>query len=269
MLIHFPISFNNIFEKGGILNPKTRIHALDEIRGFCVFCMVFDHALFTYGYIFARDFSKSLFDFFTHISPAFAAVFVLLCGISCRLSRNNLARGLRISAAALVMTFGSLILMPRTPIIFGILHLLGLCVLLYHFTGKLSDKIPAPVGIALCALFFVLTYNIVNGYLGIGDFRINIPIEIYESNHLMVLGIVSPYKAYSDYFPLLPWIFAFYAGVFTGKYAVEGKLPKWMYRSRIPFFQTLGKNAFFVYLIHQPLCFGVFYIISLIGGNSI
>ncbi len=269
MLIHFPASFNIIFEKGGILNPKTRIHALDEIRGFCVFCMVFDHALFTYGFIFANTFARNLFDFFSHISPAFAAVFVLLCGISCRLSRSNLLRGLRICAAALVLTFGSLIIMPHTPIIFGILHLLGLCVLLYHFTGRFTDKLPAPVGIAICALLFALTYNIGNGYLGIGNLRINIPFEVYESNHLMVLGIISPFKAYSDYFPLLPWIFAFYAGVFIGKYAKEGKFPKWMYKSRVPFLQTLGKNAFFVYLIHQPLGFGVFYIISLIGGNSI
>ncbi len=269
MLIHFPISFNIIFEKGGILNPKARIHALDEIRGFCVFCMVFDHALFTYGYIFSNKFSQDLFDFFSHISPAFAAAFVLLCGISCMLSRNNLLRGLKISAAALVMTFGSLIIMPDIPIIFGILHLLGLCVLLYHFTGKFTDKLPAPVGIALCALLFVLTYNIGSGYLGIGSLRINIPYEVYESNHLMILGLVSPYKGYSDYFPFLPWIFAFYAGIYIGKYAKEGKFPKWTYRSRIPFLSLLGKNAFFVYLIHQPLAWGVFYILSAIGNNSI
>ncbi len=251
------------------MNPKARIHALDEIRGFCVFCMVFDHALFTYGYIFASELSRNLFDFFSHISPAFAAAFVLLCGISCRLSRSNLLRGLRICAAALVLTFGSLIIMPQTPIIFGILHLLGVCVLLYHFTGKFTDKLPAPVGIALCALLFALTYNIENGYLGIGALRIDIPLEVYESNNLMVLGLASPFRAYSDYFPLLPWIFAFYGGVFTGKYAKDGRFPKWMYKQRIPFLSTLGKNAFFVYLIHQPLCFGVFYMISLIGGRSI
>ncbi len=269
MLIHFPISFNIIFEKGDILNPKARIHTLDEIRGFCVFCMVFDHALFTYGYMFSNEFSRNLFDFFSHISPAFAATFVFICGISCMLSRSNLMRGLKISAAALALTFGSLIIMPDVPIIFGILHLLGFCVLLYHFTGKFTDKIPAIWGIAACVLLFALTYNIGGGYLGVGNFRINIPFEIYESNHLMLLGLASPFKGYSDYFPLLPWIFAFYAGIFTGRYAKEDKFPKFMYKPRVPFFSTLGKNAFFVYLIHQPLAWGVFYIISSIGGNSI
>ncbi len=269
MLIHFPVSFNIIFEKGGRLNSKERIHALDEIRGFCVFCMVFDHCLFTYGYMFGNKLSRVLFDFFAYISPGFAAAFVLICGISCTLSRNNLLRGLRICGAALAVSFASLIIMPDIPIIFGILHLLGACILIYHFTGRLTDRIPTYIGIIICAALFLFTYNTAYGYLGMGSIKIPLPTELYTSNNLMLLGFISPSVAYSDYFPLLPWLFAFYAGIFAGRFAKENKLPKGMYKSRIPFLSLLGKNAFFVYLIHQPLAWGVFYIIALIGGNSI
>lgn len=246
------------------MNHKERIHTLDELRGFCVFCMVFDHGLYTYGYMFNNKFSRELFDWLAYISPAFAAAFVIICGISCMLSHSNLMRGLKISAAAIAVTSVSLIIMPDSPIIFGILHMLGVCILLYSVAGKLTDKIPASLGISLCALLFLLTFNIENGYLGVSALRISIPLELYTSNHLMILGLISPYQSYSDYFPLLPWLFAFFAGIFIGRYAKEERFPKFMYKPRIPFFSLLGKNAFFVYLIHQPLAWGVFYIISLI-----
>lgn len=228
--------------------------------------MVFDHALFTLGYLFGHSFSRDFFDILAYISPLFAATFVLICGISCMLSRNNLKRGIKILSAALAVTLFSLLIMSDAPIIFGVLHLLGSCVILYALTKKLIDKIPAPVGIILCALLFFATYNVDMGYLGFPSLCIKLPESLYTSGYLMMFGFRSPYSAYSDYFPLLPWMFAFFAGVFIGRYIKDGNLPESMYKSRIPFFSMLGTNAFFIYLIHQPLIFGVYYLISLTGG---
>lgn len=252
------------------MTSKKRIHTLDELRGFCVFCMVFDHALFTHGYMFGHETSKVLFDFFENISFAFAFTFILICGISCKLSHNNFLRGSKILGAALCVTLVSLFMMPETPILFGILHLLGVCVLMYSFAGKYTDKLHPLAGILICLVLFLFTYNVADGrYLGIGNLSIPLPFELYESNDLMFLGFISPSKAYSDYFPLLPWIFPFFAGTYLGHFAKEEKFPEFMYKSRIKPLSTLGQNAFFVYLIHQPLAYGVYYLISLIGGNTL
>lgn len=228
--------------------------------------MVFDHALFTLGYMFYHDFSRAFFDILSYISPLFATAFVLMCGISCMLSTNNLKRGLKILAAAFAVTLFSLFAMKDAPIVFGILHLLGSCVVLYALTKKFVDRIPALLGIIVCALLFLVTYNVDQGYLLSGPFRVNLPQSIYESGSLMMFGFRSPYAAYSDYFPLLPWLFAFFAGVFLGRSLSKARLPEGMYKSRIPFLSMLGTNAFFVYLVHQPLIFGVYYLISLCGG---
>lgn len=248
------------------MGAKKRIHLLDEIRGFCVFCMVFDHALFTLGYVFSHGFSQKAFDILAYISPLFALTFVLISGVSCMLSRNNLNRGVKILCAAFGVTLFSLFAMSDAPIIFGVLHLLGSCAILYALCAKLIDKINAPFGLVLCLMLFLVTCNTDRGYLGFEFFRINLPQELYEQEFLMVLGFRSPYSAYSDYFPLLPWLFAFFAGVFLGKLLKDRGFPDGMYKSRVPFFSMLGTNAFFVYLVHQPLIFGVYYIISLIGG---
>lgn len=61
--------------------PKTRksnrrrIYALDELRGFSVFCMVFYHAFFSIGEIFKVPFFLSLLKFFMPAEPFFAGNF--------------------------------------------------------------------------------------------------------------------------------------------------------------------------------------------------
>lgn len=248
------------------MSAKKRIHTLDEIRGFCVFCMVFDHALFTLGYMYYHEFSRQVFDILSYISPFFAATFMLICGVSCMLSKDNKRRGIKILTAAFAVTLVSVFLMPQAPIHFGILHLLGSCVILYALLGKFIDRVPAPLGIILCCVLFLLFFNTEKGYLLFEPFSLYLPSALYESGLLMIFGFKSPYAAYSDYFPLLPWMFSFFCGIFIGRYLADGKAPKCMYKSRVPFFSLLGTNAFLIYLIHQPLIFGVYYLISLTGG---
>ncbi len=266
ILLCFHQAFNLIFEKSDTLSSQKRIHALDEIRGFCVFCMIFDHCLFTLGYNFGHSFSRGMFDFFAYISPLFAYTFVLLCGISSRLSRNNLLRGARMLGVAMAITFISYVILPYMPIEFGILHMLGSCVLLYALTEKLLRKLPKGLMCVLCALLFLVTYGIPEMKLGVGNLSYPLPLSLYESNNFMIFGFASPMVAYSDYYPLFPWLFAFFSGVFLGGYLTEGKAPLWMYKKRIPFFSMLGKNAFFAYVAHQPIAYGIYTLISYFGG---
>ncbi len=248
------------------MTNKKRIHTLDETRGFCVFCMVFFHCFFTLGVMFGGKFSLVLFDVFTPIQPVFATAFILICGISCHLSHNNLSRGLKILVVSIAVTIVTTVIMPETPIVFGILHLLCVGIFLYIPIKPLIEKIPVWLGVGLCLLLFIITYNLPIGYLGFGNIKIDLPANLYSGDFMMFLGFASPYKAYSDYFPLLPWIFPFFAGTFIGKPAKKDKFPKFMYKSRIPFFSILGQNALLVYVVHQPIAYGVYYLISLLGG---
>ncbi len=215
--------------------------------------------------MFGHNFSREMFDILAYISPAFAAAFVIICGISCVLSHNNFQRGMKVLAAALAVTLLSLVIMADAPIIFGVLHLLGVCIMLYVPLRNFIHKINPYVGIVICTVLFLMTYSLDKGYLGIGTLSVKLPESLYESNTLMILGFRSPSAGYSDYFPLFPWAFAFMAGIFLGTFILKGKVPKAMYKPRIPFFSMLGENAFLVYLAHQPLAYGVYYILSLIS----
>lgn len=230
-------------------------------------CMVLFHGMYTVGYMYGYPTARAMFDFFSHISLAFAFAFIMMCGVSSTLSRSNFRRSLPILGAAVLVTVVSLFITPAAPIIFGILHLLGVCVLIYSFVEKIPLKIPSLLGLILSALLFAVSFHVSDGYLGFeGIFSLHLPDTLYESNALMAFGFISGNKSYSDYFPLLPWVFAFSCGVYSGR-LLKGRYPEFMYKSRLKPLSVLGTNAFIIYVIHQPIIFGVSYIITLLFGG--
>ena len=87
---------------------RRRIYALDELRGFSVFCMVFYHAFFSIGEIFKVPFFLSLLKFFMPAEPFFAAIFIIISGISSNLSHSNLSRGAKLFIVAMAVTLVTL-----------------------------------------------------------------------------------------------------------------------------------------------------------------
>ena len=68
----------------------------------------------------------------------------------------------------------------------------------------------------------------------------------------------------SDYFPIIPWIFVYFAGNIVGLWVTEKKLPPKFYSMRVPFLADVGRNTLIIYLLHQPVLYGLSMIINLI-----
>ncbi len=247
---------------------RSRIHTLDELRGFAVFCMVFYHAFYSIGVFFNISWGIALLKFFAPAEPYFAGLFILISGISSQLSHSNLERGVKLLFVAFSVTVVTcMVLNPNEIIRFGILHMLSVCMMAYGLIGKYIKKIPMLIGVIVNVLLFALTYNIMTGSIGLfGIFSLKLPAQWYCTDMLYVLGFPNSSFSSSDYFPLFPWIFMFLAGTFIGKLAAENKFPKFMYKKRIPFFSWLGRHALIVYIIHQPVIWGICYGVNWIIG---
>ena len=251
-----------------ISGSKNRIHLLDEIRGFAVFCMIFYHAFYFIGSSFGVNGAAELFDFFLPVQPMFAGIFIFLCGISCSLSKSNLRRGLVLLGIALGMTFVTAYVMPKLgfaecEIYFGILHFLSLCILIYTALSKKLVKTTLFKGILLCAVLYAFTSRIDEGVLAYGDLVVfTLPEKLYETNYLVPFGVYNSDFASADYFPLFPDIFIFFAGVFAGKHFISKGYPDWCYENKLPFFSFLGRNALVIYIVHLPVIYGVMYVMN-------
>ena len=245
---------------------KKRYHLLDELRGFAVVCMVFYHAFYLLAFSFNLNIGFTLLNFFTPLEPIFASFFIFLSGICSFLTRSNTKRGLKLLAVALSITLVTAYLLPLInltgfEIYFGVLHLLAVGMLLVALIKPIIEKIPSSVGFILCILIFFITYNTQNGYLGFGEFSVNLPEVLYERN-LFVLGFFGDDFWSADYFPILPWVFMFLAGAFIGKLENLGRFPKYLEKSCVPIFKFFGKYALIIYIAHQPIIYGIFYVLG-------
>lgn len=248
------------------MQSKNRIYALDELRGLCVFCMVIYHALYTAAFLFSIEYAVLLFRLFTPVEPFIAAAFIIISGISSQLSRNNFKRSLPILAAAAAVSLATYFVMPKSMIYFGILHFLGLSILFFSLIKKYIDKIPFAVAIVVFTLLFFITYGIKDNVLGISSsFGIALPHP--STDFFLIFGFVSDSFSSADYFPLFPWFFAFLFGTALGRLAKEEKFPKFMYKKRSRILTYIGTHAFLIYILHQPVIYGLLYLIYLLQGK--
>lgn len=221
---------------------KQRIPLIDVLRGLAVLLMVIHHFLYDLvafcgapGWLF----SNPVFDFLHFV---FAGLFILLSGVSSNFSRSNVKRGLKALACALVITAVTVVM--DMPILFGVLHLLGTCMVLYGLTRPLWEKLPFWVVPAVSLLGLVLTGDMVGGVSS-------------ESRWLWMLGWTYEGFVSTDYFPLLPWVFVFLLGTWAGKYIKAGRMPAWFYQTDCPPLAAVGRHSLVIYVLHQPVLYGL------------
>ena len=115
---------------------QSRIPLIDEIRGGAILLMVIYHA----GYDLVAIFGVPCPLFFSpgvnFLRDVMAGSFILISGCTCRLSRSNLRRGTMTFGCGLLMTAVTALVIPDQLIVFGVLHCLGACMLLFALAGQ-------------------------------------------------------------------------------------------------------------------------------------
>ena len=232
---------------------KKRIWELDVLRGVCILGMVVVHLIYDLQTFFSLPFlaDSRLFDL---IKQWGGVLFLLISGICVTLGSHPVRRGLIVFACGLVcsaVTAGMYFLnMADKSIIiyFGVLHCLGVCMLLWPLFKRLPVWALGLLGLGLTVLGLWISGNVVV------DFPWLIP-----------LGLVPEDFASSDYFPLLSNLGFFLVGAFLGKTLYRKKetlLPRVNPANPVlAFFTRLGKWSLPVYLLHQPVITGLLYLI--------
>ncbi len=252
-----------------------RIHLMDELRGFAVFCMVFYHGFYTLAFLMGQSWGEWLYRFFMPAEPWFAGLFIFIAGISSNLTHSNLVRGVKLLGAALLVTLATAIAVPEELIVFGILHFLSVCMIAFGLLQLLRRRLGRTEEppfrlwpVVVCAVLFIVTRYLASGYLQIPFvLRVFLPSGWYQA-WLAPLGLPGPGFSSADYFPLLPWCFVFAAGTVVGRLAKAGKFPAWTYPSRVPFFSFLGRHALLIYVLHQPVIYGAALLVQAIVSHG-
>lgn len=243
-------------ERTGFAQPR-RVGFIDELRGLDIVVMVFYHAMYDIVYVFGVDIPFFYNFLMPYVQPFIAGIFIVLSGISCRYSRSNLKRGLRVFLLGMLLTAVTLLFMPTEAIYFGILHFMGTAMMLFALIQPLLDKIKPSMLFIMSVALYILTQHLPRGWIGVGDWiRITLPQQLYAQSYLLPLGFAG--KG-ADYFPLMPHFFLFLAGSALGVFFQRNQMPAWLYDTHVRLFSTIGRHTIVIYMLHQPVLMAVFW----------
>lgn len=240
---------------------SARLPWLDAARGAAIGAMAVYHFswdLRYFGYITADvtgDFGWRLF------ARAIAASFLFIVGVSLVLASRkglNRARYLRrlgaVVAAAAAITVVTYFLFPDSYIFFGILHHIAVAsVLGLAFVGA---PLLIVVAAAVASLF---APSLLAG-------------PAFDNPALFWLGLGSYAPRTNDFVPLFPWFGVVLAGIVVARLAplVPQRLRlnsagAWMPRPLL----WAGRNSLIVYLLHQPILFGIVFLVAQVSPPSL
>ncbi len=229
------------------MQKQDRIWELDALRGLCILCVIIVH--FFFDLVYFAQLHISFPPVYKFIQQYGGVIFVLLSGCCATLGSRSFRRGVIVFACGMLIsavTAGMYALhMAASDVIvwFGVLHLLGVCMMLYPAYKKLPTQALAAVGVVL----------VVTGYLISGT--------TVEAKFLFPLGLCYPGFKSSDYFPLLPHLGWYMLGTVIGrtvymdkKTRLPGRAQNW---AVMRFFRFCGRQSLWIYLLHQPVVYGL------------
>ncbi|MDR1135281.1 MAG: DUF1624 domain-containing protein [Clostridiales Family XIII bacterium] len=243
-----------------------RIGFIDEMRGLLIILFVFYHLCYDLSEIYdAIDLEWFRSGWMNALQFCISLGFIVLSGISSNLSNRPYIRGLRVCACAALITLVTFFLFPSQIIKFGILHFLGVSMLLYAVFKEALSYVRPLTGCFAAFLLAAATWNIPMGYpmgyIGISPLSFPLPASVYTLSWLFPLGVVPPAFYSADYFPVFPYIFVFLFGVFIFKFI--DTLPEYLYKEHLRPLAVLGRHSLLIYMLHQPILMGVLYLIFL------
>lgn len=251
-------------EKSG----KGRLALLDTLRGLTLISMILYHACWDAVFMLGADWpwygSRGGYIW----QQSICWTFILLSGFCVTLSKRLLRRGLIVfGAGALVMLVTNIVL-PEDRVIFGVLTLIGSCMLLMVPMRKLLD--PAQNSAVACliifAALFVLFKDVNAGVIGTGmlhrilpvipKWTVRLPEGWYRNLATAYIGFPPADFFSTDYFSLLPWCFLYLCGYELHLILRDkGALKSPIFKKEIKPLSFMGKNSLLIYLLHQPVLY--------------
>ncbi len=230
---------------------KKRIWELDALRGLCIIAMVAVHLIFDLSSLIELPLAEH--PLFLWIKNQGGLLFLLLSGLCVTLGSHSLRRGIIVFGCGMLCTLVTYV-MNRMGLLsyfvvirFGVLHCLGVCMLLWALFKRLPVWALAILSVVIIALgiwFDTLTVS---------------------STLLFPLGLKSPLFSSGDYFPMMPNLGWFLLGAVLGRTLYRNRetlLPK-VKDDLLPirFLRFCGRHSLLIYLLHQPIITGLLLIL--------
>ena len=262
-----------------------RLALLDSLRGLTLISMILYHACWDAVYLLGANWpwygSRAAYIW----QQSICWTFIMLSGFCIPFSSKLLRRGLEVFGAGALVMAVTCLLLPEDRVVFGVLTLIGSCMLLMiplrkilggdsraeatadrTAVRKASGVSRAAILFIVFAILFILFKDVNYGEIGTGmlhriipaipKLTIRIPEALYANLATAYLGF-PPADFYStDYFSLLPWSFLYLCG-YELHWIIKaaGVLDAPILKKEIRPLAFMGRNSLVIYLLHQPVLY--------------
>lgn len=221
-------------------SSTNRIWELDAFRGIAIILMSTFHLVFDLATFLGLPISY-LSGFWYYEGLSSALLFMLVSGTSATLSRRPARRGLIVFGWGIALTTGTYFMDPSLYIRFGILHFLGLAMMLSTFV-----KGWRPVALLLFSAaviaggVYLRTLSTANPWL--------FPFGLITANFNSL-----------DYYPLFPYFGVYTLGMVLGRLLYRERRSLFPWRPSWRPLELMGQHSLTIYLLHQPLILALLY----------
>ena len=264
---------------------SERLALLDSLRGLTLISMILYHACWDAVYLLGANWpwygSRAAYIW----QQSICWTFIMLSGFCIPFSSKLLRRGLEVFGAGALVMAVTCLLLPEDRVVFGVLTLIGSCMLLMiplrkilggdsraeatadrTAVRKASGVSRAAILFIVFAILFILFKDVNYGEIGTGmlhrivpaipKLTIRIPKTLYANLTTAYLGF-PPADFYStDYFSLLPWSFLYLCGYeLHWILKAAGVLDAPILKKEIRPLAVMGRNSLVIYLLHQPVLY--------------
>jgi len=233
---------------------NARLPWIDSARTVALVGMVAFHFVFDFSNFGILPFGLARTPFWWTFARVVASSFIFIAGISLFLAhgeelklRKFLRRLAVLVAAAAGVSLATYLAEPAGFVYFGILHSIAMSSII----GLAFLRAPALVTVtaALCAA--LLPRYVVGG--------------IFDYPGLVWTGLATQHPPSMDYVPTFPWVAPFLLGLGLAKATRHTRLWRGSTAAPTPVARALawpGRHSLSIYLLHQPILFGLAYLIA-------
>lgn len=212
---------------------SKRVWEIDFFRAVAIVLMIVFHFIYD-----LNEFSGAAVDYssppWAYIGTVSGILFIFISGISSGFSSNPVKRGIKVLLCGMIITLATFIFLREEYIRFGILHFLGLSMILSVLIRKLK--------VWQLSALSVITY-----ILGIAAKR-----TIVNTVFLIPFGFMYRDFVSADYYPLFPYITFYIIGIIVYKLFYYRKKSIFPFEIKAKFIDMLSRNSLTIYMVHQP-----------------
>jgi uncharacterized membrane protein len=218
---------------------NKRIFEIDFFKVIALILMIIFHTIYDLNEFvnIDLDYTSGLWYYIGKIS---AILFIFLAGINSGFSHNPLKRGIMVLSCGMIVTFTTFIFMNDLYVRFGILHFLGVSMILFPLLKRINNVI-----LFLIAILIIVLSN----------------IEIFNNMNLIVF-LRNTFGSMSiDYYPLFPYLSIFIFGILAYKlfYYKRKSILKLNTQSKLLY--MISKYSLLIYLVHQLIILSIIFLL--------